>query len=143
MLAEKLVTAIELGRANTRVRDFVDIHLLTGTQIVQCGALRAAITATAEFRGTALIPLSRAIDGLGELRDSTYIAYRKSLGEAGVNLPPRFSDTVAAAADFVDPVLNGLGAEVFWSPKEREWDREGSTTAPVSTESDTDKPHMS
>lgn len=40
VLAEKIVTAIELGRANTRVRDFADVHLLTGTQTLQCGALR-------------------------------------------------------------------------------------------------------
>ena len=40
VLAEKLVTAIELGRANTRVRDFADIHLLTGAQALQCGELR-------------------------------------------------------------------------------------------------------
>ena len=49
VLAEKLVTAIELGRANTRVRDFADIHLLTGTQALQCGELRDALTATANF----------------------------------------------------------------------------------------------
>lgn len=43
VLAEKLVTAIELARANTRVRDFADIHLLTGTQALQCrGTARRA-----------------------------------------------------------------------------------------------------
>ncbi|MFT4052263.1 MAG: hypothetical protein QM622_05755 [Microbacterium sp.] len=60
------------------------------------------------------------------LRDSTYVAYRKGLGEAGASLPERFSDTVAAAADFLDPVLNGLDAKAVWSPAERNWN-----TAPV------------
>lgn len=141
VLAEKLVTAIELGRANTRVRDFADVHLLTGTQVVQCGSLRDALTATAEFRGTALIPLARAADGLVELRDSTYAAYRKGLGEAGASLPPRFSDTVAAVASFVDPVLGGLGDEAVWNPAERGWNFEAPMMTAGPTESDTDGPH--
>ena len=134
--------AIDRGRANTRVRDFADIYLLTGTQAVQCGSLRGALTATAEFRGTALIPLARAADGLGELRDSIYVAYRKGLGEAGASLPPRFSDTVAAVAAFVDPVLGGLEGESVWNPAERGWNFGGSMTAPRSTESRTDGPHL-
>lgn len=121
VLAEKLVTAIELGRANTRVRDFADIHLLTGTQALQCGELRDALTATATFRGTTLIPLAQATEGLAVLRDSTYVAYRKGHGEAGASLPEMFSDTVAAAADFVDPALDGLDAKALWSPVERNW----------------------
>lgn len=141
VLAEKLVTAIELGRANTRVRDFADIYLLTGTQVVQCGSLRDALTATAEFRGTALIPLTQAADGLGELRDSTYVAYRKSLGDTGASLTPRFSDTVAAVAAFVDPVLGGLGDEAVWNPAERGWSFEAPMMASGPTESDTDGPH--
>ncbi len=126
VLAEKLVTAIELGRANTRVRDFADIHLLTGTQALQCGALRDALTATAGFRGTTLILLAQATKGLAVLRNSTYVAYRTGLGEAGASLPERFSDTVAAVADFVDPVLDGLDAEAVWNSAERSW-----STAPV------------
>lgn len=128
VLAEKLVTAIELGRANTRVRDFVDIYLLTGTQTVECGSLRDALGATAAFRGTTLIPLAQATEGLGELRDSTYIAYRRVLGEAGANLPERFTDTVAAVAAFIDPVLDGLEAEAAWNPAEGGWN-----DAPIAT----------
>jgi len=68
----------------------------------------------------------RAAEGLAALRNSTYVAYRNGLGEAGASLPERFSDTVAAAADFVDPVLDGLDANAVWSPTERNWN-----TAPV------------
>ncbi len=135
VLAEKLVTAIELGRANTRVRDFADIHLLTDTQTVRCGSLRDALTATAEFRGTTLIPLTRAAEGLGDLRHSTYAAYRKGLGEMGANLPERFSDAIAAAAAFIDPVLAGQDAPSFWSPKERQWNRaDAESTGSTPTE---------
>ena len=137
VLAEKLVTAIELGRANTRVRDFADIHLLTGTQALQCGELRDALTATATFRGTTLTPLVQATEGLAVLRNSTYVAYRKGLGGAErASLPARFSDTVAAAADFVDPVLDGLNAKAVWSPAERNWNTAPATPS-VPTESAT------
>jgi len=121
VLAEKLVTAVELGRANTRVRDFVDIYLLSGTQSVKSGALRAAVLATAAFRGTTLIPLVQATEGLGKLRDSAYVAYRKGLGEAVMSLPESFSDTVAAIAVFADPVLAENDVESEWWPTQREW----------------------
>jgi len=120
VLAEKLVTAIELERANTRVRDFVDIFLLTGTQTLQCGSLRDALLATAGFRGTALIPLAEVTERFGELRDSTYVAYREGLGGAGASLPERFSETVAAVVGFVDPVLDGIDAENAWNPVDRD-----------------------
>lgn len=125
VLAEKLVTAIELGRANTRVRDFVDIHLLTGTQTLRCGSLRAAIVATADFRGARLIPLARATEGLGGMRNSTYVAYRNGLGAAGAHLPELFSEIVAAVAAFADPVLAGLDADAMWKPGERCWTARG------------------
>lgn len=141
VLAEKLVTAIELGRANTRVRDFADIHLLTGAQALQCGELRDALTATATFRGTTLIPLARATEGLAVLRDSTYVAYRRGLGDAGASLPERFSDTVAAAADFVDPALDGLEAKALWSPVERNW-HTASGAPSESTESATGRAEL-
>lgn len=121
VLAEKFVTAIDLGQANTRVRDFVDVYLLTSTQSVQCGTLRAGLSATAEFRGITLRSLALATAGLGELRSSTYTAYRKGLGEVGTVLPERFSDAIAAAAAFIDPVLAGLDAGATWQPALRHW----------------------
>lgn len=121
VLAEKLVTAIELGRANTRVRDFTDILLLTSSQELRCGTLLEALTATAGFRGTTLIPLAQATEGLGALRQSTYAAYRQSLGDVGANLPDQFSDTVTAVAALIDPVLAGLAAATVWNPTERQW----------------------
>lgn len=96
---------------------------------------------TSWFRSS-LIPLARAADGLGELRESTYVAYCRGLGEAGASLPPRFSDTVAAVAAFVDPVLSGLEADAAWNPAERGWSLEAPMTVLGSTESGTDGPHL-
>lgn len=121
VLAEKLVTAIDLGRANTRVRDFVDVHILTSTQTLQCGALLAAIEATSTFRGVPLTPLLEATAGLAILRAESYTAYRKRLGPAAASLPEQFAATLAAAAEFIDPVLTGLPTEATWDPGARRW----------------------
>jgi hypothetical protein len=72
VLAEKLATAIDLGPASTRVRDYADIFVLTGTQALSCATLREALSATAAFRGTAIQPLSDAIKDIVSLRASTY-----------------------------------------------------------------------
>lgn len=120
MLSEKLVTAIDSGMANTRVRDFADIHLLTGRQ-----AFSRACCATLFLRqqnfGYLLDSAGDCYAGLGQLRDATYVAYRNRLGEAGASLPERFDDAVSAAGDLVDPVLNGLPADFIWNPTVRTW----------------------
>lgn len=124
VLAEKLVTAIDLRRANTRVRDFADIHILTGTQSVRCDAVRAAVEATAAFRGVALTPLSQATEGLGTLRATTYAAYRNGLGSTVQGLPSLFVDAIANVIAFIDPVIDGLDGDAAWEPSTRRWERE-------------------
>lgn len=54
VLAEKLETVVSRGIANTRGRDFYDIHILLNTKrdIIDRAALTAAVTATAEKRGS-------------------------------------------------------------------------------------------
>ncbi|WP_461104097.1 nucleotidyl transferase AbiEii/AbiGii toxin family protein [Tessaracoccus terricola] len=131
VLAEKLVTAIDLGRANTRMRDFVDVHILTGTQTVRCGELRAAVEATAAFRSVALTPLAHAASGLGTLRATTYAAYRKGLGSTVHGLPQRFVDAIAGVVAFIDPVIEGLGAGAVWDPSTRQWKPEGASPSPL------------
>ena len=72
VLAEKLATAIMLGAANTRVRDYADIYTLTGRHDLTRGAVRAALDATARFRDVEVAPLSSLLDDLVELREQTY-----------------------------------------------------------------------
>lgn len=121
VLAEKLVTAIDLAQANTRVRDFVDVYVLTGTHTFECSAIREAIKATAGFRGVELTSLEEATRGLGALRSMTYTAYRRGLGAAGSDLPTRFDDTISATAAFIDPVIAGMDDRAEWDPVERGW----------------------
>jgi len=122
VLAEKLATAIDLGPANTRVRDFADVYTLTGAHPLTCGPVRAALTVTAKFRNIEIRPFAVVVADLGALRASTYTAYRRSLGEAGSALPEGFQDAIDAAIAFIDPVIDGLADDARWEPALRQWD---------------------
>lgn len=121
VLAEKLATALDLGPANTRVRDFADVYTLTGTQPLLCGPVRTALVATAAFRNVTIRPLGTATTDMGALRASTYTAYRRGLGVAGATLPEQFQQVVDAVVAFIDPVIHDLADNAYWNPAERSW----------------------
>jgi hypothetical protein len=121
VLAEKLTTAIDLGPANTRVRDFADVFTLTSAHSLTCGPVRAALAATAKFRNVEIGPLAIAAADLGSLRASTYTAHKNSIGNIGATLPKRFQEAVDAAVAFIDPVIDGLADEGRWEPAHRKW----------------------
>ena len=56
--AEKIVTALQRGTANTRWCDFADIYLLRAQQDVDGSDLTTALTKVADHRGVTLMPLS-------------------------------------------------------------------------------------
>lgn len=121
VLAEKISTAIELGAASTRVRDWADIYVLTGAQAVTCAAAREALRATCAFRGTTFVRLSAAIGALAQLRLSTYDAYRRGLGPDGDRLPTRFDEVVEEVVTFADPLIDGASPSDRWDPESRRW----------------------
>ena len=61
VLAEKLGTAVQLGEADTRIRDYVDLYNLTGSHPLEFPPTRAALLATAAHRRITLRPVSTAI----------------------------------------------------------------------------------
>ncbi len=123
VLAEKITTAIGLGPANTRVRDYADVYTLTRNWSVDHGTAHKALLATAAFRGTTLAALSSAVDNLADLRQQTYAAYRASLGIAGEDLPANFSEVVEAVIAFADALASEASAGTTWSPQQRQWKR--------------------
>ena len=52
VLAEKIVTALERGTANTRWRDFVDIYVLTGRFAIKAQALKSSVADVIAIDGT-------------------------------------------------------------------------------------------
>jgi nucleotidyltransferase AbiEii toxin of type IV toxin-antitoxin system len=120
VLAEKIATAIALGAANTRVRDYADIYTLTGRHDLTHATMREALLATAAFRATALQPLSEAVDNLVALR-SVGTTYRTDLGPDGGHLPSQFADVVATAIAFADPLIASAPSGTIWQAGDRRW----------------------
>lgn len=121
VLAEKLATAIELGQANTRIRDYVDIFRLTGDHDFTAEAIVKALRATTGYRGTELVAMSTAIGRIGVLRRSDYLAYRRNLGPDAAGLPGTFAAVLAAVVAFADPLM-GPTAGFRWVAAERRWE---------------------
>jgi len=65
--AEKLVTALQRGTANTRWRDFVDIAALARTQPIEAADLATSIAKIASFRQVAVGPLAPILVGYGAI----------------------------------------------------------------------------
>ena len=88
VLAEKLETVIARATANTRMRDFYDIHVLNKLYggDVAADNLRAALMATAQKRGTAKY-LPDALDVFDEVEananmEKLWLAYQKKFSYA-------------------------------------------------------------
>jgi hypothetical protein len=120
VLAEKIATAIALGPANTRVRDYADIYALTGSHAIAHRTARRALLATTAHRGTPVQPLSNAIGNFADIRRQAFDAYRKSLGDVGLQLPDDLRALVRAVTNFADPLTSDADTAI-WQPPERKW----------------------
>lgn len=121
VLAEKLSTAISLGEANTRVRDYADLHTLTGKHRFSFATAYAALAATSQHRGVVIRQLSQVVGELAELRQPAYDAFHRRLGPDGEHLPERLTDVVREVCQFADPLAAGDGSETTWNPATRQW----------------------
>ena len=154
VLAEKIVTALARGTANTRWRDFADLYLLTGSVpvtylltgsvpvtylltgslLVTAGDTRGALTQVAAARATALESLQVRLAGYADLAQPDWgrWRHRQHLDD---RLPDRFAATLAAVYVFTDTLLGGtVPDQATWSPSTRSWStwiRPGPTPEPV------------
>jgi hypothetical protein len=117
--AEKLVTAVARGTANTRWRDFGDVYVLSGVHRVTADALRGAISTVAAHRGVDLAPLKAILDGYEAIAQTRYAAWRRR--NRREELPASFADLLSAVIDFADPVLGGQRSQATWQPERRAW----------------------
>lgn len=136
VLAEKLCTAVALGSANSRIRDYADIWILTDIHDIDGDQLRTALQATAAHRGVELRALSQVVADLATVRADAYTAYRRRMGQ-GVNpLPEDLATLIIAVTNFADPVLAGPPiAGSRWNAATRSWQpvraRRGTHAEPV------------
>lgn len=105
VLAEKIVTALQRGTANTRWRDFVDIAALSDTH-VDNEILAEAIQRVAHHRQTKAQPLALVLDGYADIAQVRWSAWRRK--QRLNSTPESFADLLKKVIDFSDPLLQTL-----------------------------------
>ncbi|MQA07714.1 MAG: nucleotidyl transferase AbiEii/AbiGii toxin family protein [Pseudonocardiaceae bacterium] len=120
VLAEKIVTAVERGEANTRWRDFADIYLIAGQHTIKASDLTDAITTVAAYRDVVVAPLRGSLPRYAELAQSRWAAWRRRQ-RLDALLPTRFADVLETATALADPILSDANTGAEWHPAAREW----------------------
>ena len=96
VVAEKLVTALQRGRASTRWRDFADLFLLIPGDLVDDEVV-SALRSVAAHRGTSLRPLVEVLAGMADEAQARWATWHERQGRpAGV---PRDFAAVLEALD--------------------------------------------
>jgi len=126
VIAEKVVTALERGEANTRWRDFADILTISSTHDIPASDLRAALQTVAAHRGTLLRPLHLALTAMPEVAQIKWSTWRRRQPHAD-QLPEQFDDLLRTIAAFTDPVLEDPPPEEgHWNPSRQTWEGEST-----------------
>ena len=122
VFAEKIITALARGTANTRWRDFLDLYVLIRRHGVEARTLRASMQSVAQYRGIPLSPLESTLIGFPEIAQSRWLAWlRKQRLESAA--PEDFATVLELVVSFVDPVLSDDQTMTSWNPLERVWRR--------------------
>jgi predicted nucleotidyltransferase component of viral defense system len=106
-IAEKLHAMVMLGEANSRMRDFFDIHALSENRLFDGDVLTRAVQATFERRRTPIpesLPL--AMTPAFAAIPAKQMQWQGFLGKSGLNsAPPQLSDVVVRIAAFLEPII--------------------------------------
>ncbi|TCC36277.1 nucleotidyl transferase AbiEii/AbiGii toxin family protein [Kribbella speibonae] len=117
--AEKIVTAVQRGIANTRWRDFGDIWTLARRHPIAGSDLQRAILEVAKARGVALAPLAEVLDGYPEFAQTKWAAWRRRIGAD--HLPEQFVEVLDGVLRFADQPLRAEVNELAWDPDTGSW----------------------
>lgn len=115
VIAEKLVTAFERGGANTRWRDFVDLHLLLGSSEFEMTAAARALSRVASHRAVTLGPFGsvrRSLEGHAEQR---WRAWRRKQGLQS-RAPAGLGELLGAIESASDPLLTAAASGASTGP---------------------------
>lgn len=119
VLAEKIVTALQRGIANTRWRDFGDIWSLARSRVVSGGDLQRAIREVAHYRRAELIALTDVLAGYADLAQPKWAAWRQR--QSRDELPFQFHDVLAEVIDFAEPAITDDLSAMSWNPDRQKW----------------------
>lgn len=127
VVAEKFQAMVSLGIANTRMKDFYDLHHLAETHAFNGASLANAIRATFERRGTAIpsdTPLALSAAFAGDADKQTQ--WRAFLHRGRLEGSAELGSVIARIAEFVMPVVDAVRDE---SPFDSHWAPAGGWTA--------------
>lgn len=121
--AEKLVTALQRGTANTRWRDFADVYALAHRHDINGEELSTAIAKVAAFREVRLSPLADVLPGYADVAQRRWAAWcrKQRLDD---RLPDRFSEILAFVMDFGDPAITGEASGYTWRHAVNRWQQD-------------------
>lgn len=116
IVAEKLEALVVLGIANSRLKDYYDLFLISQTFTLEHRSLAEAVRRTFERRGTAL-PEHRPVGLTNEFASSWQARWRGFLArERMTPVPDDLTVVVAKLHDFLLPATNRLERELRWLP---------------------------
>lgn len=120
VLAEKIVTAIQRGTANTRWRDFTDIaSIASARRIAETDLSTQALPRVAQHRQTTLRPLAEVLDGMAPAAQPKWAAWRRR--QRLHETPEQLQQLLDQCTVFADPVLTGHASGLSWNPSTGTW----------------------
>lgn len=120
VLAEKIVTAMQRGTANTRWRDFADIVLLARLHPIHGPELHRAIRDVAAFRQAPLRALREVLQGFAHLAQPNWRVWRRRQ-RLEDRLPEDFIEVLTIVLRVADPVVVEERWAAEWNPAEMAW----------------------
>jgi hypothetical protein len=120
ILAERIVTALQRGTADTRWRDFVDVTLLCRRHAVGGGELRGALERVARHRRIDLGPLGPSLAAFGDIAQACWSVWRRRQRLTD-RTPERFDALLPDVLAFSEPPLGSPGFDRTWGPEAAAW----------------------
>lgn len=121
VLAEKIVTALDRGEANTRWRDFVDIAWMARTRHITYTHQRTALETVADYRQTPLTSMRPLLETLPSLAGRKWQTWRRKQ-RLEATTPEHLTDLLAECLAYAEPVLDHSAADATWDPRSRAWE---------------------
>jgi hypothetical protein len=122
VIAEKAVTAMQRGAANTRWRDWGDILTLSARHAFDSVELAQALHSVAIHRSAEVVAISTLLPDYAAVAQARWAAWRRR-PDVVEGLPESFDDVLRAVSQFIDPVIGDLPLRSIWDPLTRMWMR--------------------
>ena len=120
IVAEKVVTMLQRGEANTRWRDFADVIAIAARHAMGETELRAALTTVATHRQAVLKPLIPALEAMPTIAQPKWATWRLNQAHRD-SIPESFSDGLIRIAAFIDPVVSTSSLDRNWNAVAAQW----------------------